>query len=350
MSFILFPPPPYLLLQLTLTFILRVVYSEQHGSVLIIPRERNLTRFYIEVKNQSDSINEEFVMDQARKVMAPYTLNWLSVEWFGNYRVSQRVAARFTDAASPDASPNVFIAGDASHTHSPKAAQGMNTSMHDSWNLGWKLNLAVRGLANKSVLLGTYESERKKIAHDLINFDYEHANSIAGGDAKALAENFRTNIGFISGAGVEYGANPLNIPSSGAGKESANGHAVGARAQSGHNLPPAKVTRYIDDNPVDIQLDIPVLGQFRVLLLAPDVVGATSFLNSFSEAILSPSSLISQLSSAASKSYKEFPRPTRPKDTYYRPERYLTISELFTFGLISKSKHPTHVSGSLKRY
>lgn len=75
-----------------------VIYSERHGSVLIIPRERNLTRFYIEIKQQKQSIDESFVMEQARKIMSPFQVDWLSVEWFGSYRVSQRVAARFSDA------------------------------------------------------------------------------------------------------------------------------------------------------------------------------------------------------------------------------------------------------------
>lgn len=323
-----------------------VVYSELYGSVLIIPRERNLTRFYIEVKNQKESIDEKFVMEQAQKIMAPYHVEWLSVEWFGNYRVTQRVAARFSDASGEDGCfPRVFIAGDASHTHSPKAAQGMNTSMHDSWNLGWKLNLAVRGLARKDVLLGTYEQERKKIAHDLINFDYEHANSIAGGDAEALAENFRTNIGFISGAGVEYGLNVLNA-SDPPEKGLQNGHVVQGGARPGHNLPPAMATRYIDDNPVSVQLDIPILGQFRVFVVVPDVVQASQFLEDFSQAVLSPSSIISQLSSAANESYKQISRPRRAKDVYYRPERYTVLSELFTFALISKYRSTIHCETS----
>ena len=57
----------------------------------------------------------------------------------------------------------------------------MNTSMHDTFNLSWKLNLAIRGLAKPS-LLETYEDERRKIAQDLITFDYEHANAFAAGD------------------------------------------------------------------------------------------------------------------------------------------------------------------------
>lgn len=208
--------------------------------------------------------------------------------------------------------------------------------MHDSWNLGWKLNLAIRGLAKKDILLATYESERKKIAHDLIDFDYEHANSIAGGDAKALAENFRTNIGFISGVGAEYAANVLNSAGNGSGHLLQNGITPRGEARPGRNLPPAKVTRYIDDNPVDIQLDIPILGQFRVFILASDVVKSSAFLSRLSAAVLSPSSLISQLSAAAEKSYKQKPRPLRAKDAYYRPERYVSLSNLFTFGLISR--------------
>lgn len=217
----------------------------------------------------------------------------------------------------------------------------MNTSMHDSWNLGWKLNLAMRGLAKNNILLPTYEMERKKIAHDLIDFDYEHANSIAGGDAQALAENFRTNIGFISGVGAEYGENILNIPNFDHCRLGLqNGHTSKGEARPGRNLPPAKVTRYIDDNPVDIQLDIPILGQFRVFILA-DVVNASAFLQTFSDQVLSPSSIVSQLSVAANQSYKQKPRPSRAKDAFYRPERYIPWSNLFTFGLISERPDPT---------
>lgn len=86
-----------------------VIYSEQHGSVLIIPRERNLTRFYIEIKQQQQSIDEKFVMEQARKIMSPFQVDWLSVEWFGSYRVTQRVTARFSDASQDAANhPKVF--------------------------------------------------------------------------------------------------------------------------------------------------------------------------------------------------------------------------------------------------
>ena len=83
--------------------------------------------------------------------------------------------------------------------------------MHDTFNLAWKLNLTIRGLATPD-LLSTYQHERRKIAQDLINFDFEHAAAFADGDSKALADNFATNVGFISGVGVKYAANVLNYP------------------------------------------------------------------------------------------------------------------------------------------
>ena len=57
--------------------------------------------------------------------------------------------------------PRVFIAGDACHTHSAKAGQGMNVSMADAFNLGWKLAPVLRGIAEPE-LLHTYSEERQR--------------------------------------------------------------------------------------------------------------------------------------------------------------------------------------------
>lgn len=319
-----------------------LVYSEEHGSILIIPRERNITRFYIELKTwpmaDRDQLGQAFVMEQARKIMAPYKVDWKYIEWFGRYQVGQRVASKFSDSQT-----RVFLAGDASHTHSPKAAQGMNTSMHDSWNLSWKLNLAVRGLA-KPILLESYDEERRKIALDLVNFDYEHENRIAGGDAVALAENFKANVRFISGIGVEYAGSPLNRV------ENDDTLELMGAARPGCLLPPAKVTRYIDSNPVDLQLDIPMLGQFRVFIFAWDIQQVAPFLITFCQSIASSTSFVRQMSAAAGKSYAAQPRIGSTDDIYIRPERYTSVSHLFTFATISKftvhSEHKImHVSG-----
>ncbi|OAQ90914.1 FAD binding domain-containingprotein [Purpureocillium lilacinum] len=303
-----------------------LVYSEEHGSILLIPRERNMTRFYIELKScvgtDRRRLGQTFVMEQARKIMAPYNVDWKYIEWFGRYQVGQRVASRFCDGQT-----RVFLSGDASHTHSPKAAQGMNTSMHDSWNLSWKLNLAVRGLA-KPTLLESYEEERRKIALDLANFDYEHANQLAGGDAVALAKNFKANVRFISGIGAEYSGSSIN-------KDVTEIPFGMGDARPGCLLAPGKVSRYIDSNPVDVQLDIPMLGQFRIFILTWDVQQAAPFLTTFCRAIAESKSFVSQLSAAASVSYAEQPRLGSPEDVYLRPERYTAVSHLFTFALIT---------------
>ncbi|KAK8203724.1 FAD monooxygenase-like protein [Phyllosticta capitalensis] len=304
-----------------------VIYSEEAGSVLVIPRERNLTRLYIELKPESrgstskDELTREFVMQRAQEIMHPFFLRWKSVEWYGRYQVGQRVATRFIDDRG-----RVFIAGDASHTHSPKAAQGMNTSLHDAWNLAWKLNLVIRKIA-KPELLASYEDERRKIAQDLISFDYEHANAFAAGDSTALAQNFMKNVRFISGIGAEYGENDLNVATD----------SMGSGALKPGCLPsPAKVTRYIDANPVDIQLDIPTLGQFRIYFFANDVHRSRPFLEKACSAANSSASFIGRVSAAANASYTLQPPVAAPHDEFVCPERYTPISCLFTFALVTR--------------
>ncbi|KAI1497852.1 FAD binding domain-containing protein [Biscogniauxia marginata] len=308
-----------------------VVYSEEQGSILIIPRERGMTRFYIEIKVGTESIKlrelgQEFLMQRAKQILAPYSIEWRTVEWFGNYQIGQRIANKFADPHL-----RVFIAGDASHSHSPKAAQGMNTGIHDAWNLAWKLNLTIRGLA-KPALLESYELERQKIAHDLINFDYEHANWISSGDAEALAKNFKTNVRFISGVGVEYEENVLNQPQKFGEEE---GLKIGCL------VPPAKVTRYIDANPIDIQLDIPILGQFRVYFFVPDVHRSFSFLETLSTAVLGQESSLARTTQLAAASYADKPRPLTTDDAFVRPERFTGVSQLMTFALVTTMEKTT---------
>lgn len=71
------------------------------------------------------------------------------------------------------------------HTHSPKAGQGMNISMQDSYNLGWKIGLACKNILPRDVL-STYELERKKIAKDLIAFDGKFSKLFTGAPPKDI--------------------------------------------------------------------------------------------------------------------------------------------------------------------
>jgi phenol 2-monooxygenase/3-hydroxybenzoate 4-monooxygenase len=153
-----------------------------HGNLLVIPREGGyLVRLYVELDKLAageriarNRITLERLVEAARRILQPYTLHVRQVPWWSVYEIGQRLAPRFDDAAGERREPRVFIAGDACHTHSPKAGQGMNVSMQDAFNLGWKLAAVLRGRASPA-LLRTYSAERHAVAHDLIAFDREWA-------------------------------------------------------------------------------------------------------------------------------------------------------------------------------
>ncbi len=120
--------------------------SANEGSVLIIPREGGyLVRIYVELdKLQEDervasrNITIDFVIAKAQRILHPYGLEVKEVAWWSVYEIGQRLCDKFDDVPEEEVearSPRVFIAGDACHTHSPKAGQGMNVSMQDSFNL-----------------------------------------------------------------------------------------------------------------------------------------------------------------------------------------------------------------------
>ncbi|KAB8297959.1 hypothetical protein EYC80_001737 [Monilinia laxa] len=301
-----------------------VVHAEK-GTILAIPRERNMTRLYIELQDTAEEnsrdVVQDFVMERAGEIFSPFVLKWKRIEWFAVYRFGQRAAKRFSDD-----SERVFIVGDAAHTHSPKAAQGMNVSMHDSFNLSWKLALNIKSLALPS-LLQTYTQERRSVALDLLAFDFEHANAYSAGDPQALAANFAQNVKFISGL-AEYNENILNESHiTGHSKECAGVLKPGAL------LPPARVTRYIDANPVDLQIDIPLLGQFRIFFFTSDVHRVSGFLEYVFGKLTDPATILGRVSAAAHRAVFK-PQQTE-MDEYIQPNRYIGVSKLFTYALVT---------------
>lgn len=165
------------------------IQSADEGNILIIPREGGyLVRLYVDLGETEPNnrtafrdTTQEKVIEIAQRVLRPYTLDVKKVEWFAVYQVGQRVTDRFDDVPAEQVgsrSPRVFIAGDACHTHSAKAGQGMNVSMQDAFNLGWKLISVLEGRANPD-LLRTYSVERHAIARGLIDFDKEWSKIMA---------------------------------------------------------------------------------------------------------------------------------------------------------------------------
>lgn len=122
------------------------IQSAGHGSILLIPREGGyLVRLYVDLgtvtaENRATvrGLGVEEVVAMANRVLNPYVLDVKETVWFSVYEVAQRMSDGFDDAVGRDLrrGPRVFIAGDACHTHSAKAGQGMNVSMQDAFNLG----------------------------------------------------------------------------------------------------------------------------------------------------------------------------------------------------------------------
>ena len=202
------------------------IQSKEHGAVMIVPREGGyLVRLYVELdfleKNQraaSLDVTAEDLIARAQLIMNPYKLDVKEVAWWSVYEVGQRVAERFDDRPSDNADnliPRAFLAGDACHTHSPKGGWGLNTSLPDTFNLGWKLAAVLQGKSDPR-LLQTYATERKIVAYMLINADAEMSKLVATKpladqdaaktrtDTGEIAKFVARQNGFIAGTSIQY--------------------------------------------------------------------------------------------------------------------------------------------------
>jgi phenol 2-monooxygenase len=228
------------------------IQSKEHGAVMTIPREGGyLCRFYIELgllgegQRAADlNLKAEDVIAKAQQIMHPYTLDVKEVAWWSIYEVGQRVAERFDDTPvdNPDnLIPRAFVAGDACHTHSPKGGWGLNTSLPDTFNLGWKVASVLQGKC-KPELLQTYSTERRKVAFQLINADKELSRLVAtrptSDDVSPEAKTNTADIekfmarqnGFVAGTAIEY--YPSYISTGQENQNLASGFKIGQRFHS----------------------------------------------------------------------------------------------------------------------
>jgi phenol 2-monooxygenase len=258
-----------------------VIHSANQGNLLIIPREGGyLVRLYIELDQVSDrdmldnrDVTPEKLAAVANRILHPYSIDVRSVGWWSVYEIGQRLCARFDDVPveeTPGRLPQVFIAGDACHTHSAKAGQGMNVSMADAWNLGWKLAAVLRGTARPE-LLHTYSDERQKVAQELIDFDREFARMMSakpkaspddpdGVDPEAFQAHFAAQGRFTAGVATHYG--PSMITGTGEHQHLAGGYPVGMRFHS------APVIRLADAKPVELGHAARADGAWRLYVFA----------------------------------------------------------------------------------
>ncbi|KAF8555666.1 hypothetical protein OG21DRAFT_1438471 [Imleria badia] len=281
-----------------------VIYSG-NGSCKVVPREGDLVRLYIQLSD-TDAVNlsssagrvdkskmtPQKIISVARKILHPFELaEPKEIAWWTVYIIGQRVASSYS------VKDRVFIAGDACHTHSPKAGQGMNASMNDTHNLAWKLTQVIRGWSSPS-LLKTYEQERRRFAQDLINFDKEFATMYSGKPRTAENEDgispeqvlrvFETFGGFMSGIGIRYSPSEIVDPKH---QKCAESLIIGQR------IPPQIFVRAADIRPMEIHDLLPSDVRFKVLffvgnltetrvaelkLLAEELSKPSSFLHKYS--------------------------------------------------------------------
>ncbi|KAL8883495.1 MAG: hypothetical protein Q9192_007137 [Flavoplaca navasiana] len=237
------------------------------------------------------SITPDTILKAAQKIMKPYQLEYKHRDWWTVYQIGQRVGNHFS------AEDRIFLAGDAIHTHSPKAGQGMNISIQDTYNLGWKIAMVVKGLAKPSILK-TYETERRGIAQELIAFDQEYSRlwssrpkkDTQDQDGLSMIEFERAFVKqqlFSSGFGVHYSPSILTAKTSSTATE-VNGCSQGETTSNeidklnskqhlatktvlGQRFPSFKVINHSDARSWHLANWLPSDGLFHILLFAGDV-------------------------------------------------------------------------------
>jgi phenol 2-monooxygenase len=269
-----------------------IIQSANEGNVLIIPREGgHLVRFYVEMDKLKEServssrnITVEQLIAAAGRIFHPYTIDVKEVVWWSVYEIGQRLCDAFANVSPVDAGseqPNVFIVGDACHTHSPKAGQGMNVSMHDSFNLGWKLASVIRGHSLPEIL-NTYAAERRAIAEELLAFDRELATMFSEQEASSakdsanaqgatkLQEYMVKADGYVSGTLTHY--KPSQVIAESSHQHLARGFETGRRFHS------SPVVRLADARPIHLGHMLEADGRWRIIVFsnAEDPTGHSS--------------------------------------------------------------------------
>ncbi|SNU00519.1 phenol 2-monooxygenase [Ruaniaceae bacterium KH17] len=265
--------------------------QSEAGSILHIPREGGyLFRMYVDLGEVAEDDDHkvrdtpiETIIAKANEIIRPYSVDVKHVAWYSVYEVGHRVTDRFDDvpeAERGERQPRVFITGDACHTHSAKAGQGMNVSMQDGFNLAWKLGYVLEGRSPHE-LLNTYTAERQVIAQNLIDFDREWSGMMAKKpedfDNPAELEEFYVRTWeFPSGFMTQYPQAMLIGDM--AHQELAAGFPVGKRFKS------APTWRVCDGNPVHLGHSHFADGRWRIYAFADGApAGAESELTKWAD-------------------------------------------------------------------
>ena len=254
------------------------VRSANEGILMVLPREGgHLVRLYVELdalgedERASDrGMNDADIIAKAQRILAPFTLDVKEVVWWSIYEIGHRLTDTFDDVPEGQhatRAPRVMLAGDACHTHSPKAGQGMNVSMGDTFNLGWKLISVLKGRADPS-LLHSYTAERRAAAKGLVDFDHKWSRVVGArgqdegpGTLPRVAQEFVRNLPFTCGLTIRY--EPSALTGTDEHQDLARGFPIGMRFHS------APVIRLADAKPMHLGHVVQADARFRLFAFAP---------------------------------------------------------------------------------
>jgi len=156
----------------------------EFGPVAIFPMSATRRRIVATVERaESDAPSLEMVQRVVRQ-RGPAGFEVRRLLWSSYFRIHHRQVAQLRVG-------RMFVAGDAAHIHSPFGGQGMNTGLHDIWNLAWKLDFALRGHASEA-LLNSYSAERRPVIAQVI--ETTHMLTKAMGTPNKFAQAVRDHV------------------------------------------------------------------------------------------------------------------------------------------------------------
>lgn len=250
----------------------KAVIQSVSGNLIIIPREGDsLVRFYIELPTDTvaSKVTLEDLQQRAKLIFRPYEMDIAETTWWSAYQIGQRLADNFHEQY------RVFLTGDACHTHSPKAGQGMNVSLQDGYNIGWKLGSYLTGQASEE-LVKTYVSERQQTAAELIDFDRMWSKIFKSGTNGTGADYVRDQFvkagRYTAGQAYRYNKSIITWPSGETPKT--NGAVIGHQESQlvvGMRLPSPQVVRYSDGKVHQLLGVIRSDRRWRIVVFAGDI-------------------------------------------------------------------------------
>lgn len=254
----------------------KAVIQSTSGTLVIIPREGDeMVRFYIELPPNTiaSQVTKDDIHERARLIFRPYEMDIAETHWWSAYGVGQRLADQFHEQH------RVFLTGDACHTHSPKAGQGMNVSLQDGYNIGWKLGAYLTGQAEEG-LVRTYVSERQKTAAELIEFDRNWSKifkstgdgQTSNGDASYVRDQFIKAGRYTAGQAYKYDQSLIVCPTEEeTATHSKNGGESASQLVAGTRFPSAQVVRYSDAKVLQLLSILQSDGRWRLVVFDGDI-------------------------------------------------------------------------------